>query len=352
MEEYPMLRLTTKLIATAAFVGAIGAYGTANAEDWPEMSFKHATGFPKALYMNKPTEWFSEKIKERTGGKIDIKLYYSGQLGKANEILPLVAKGAIDMGALVQGYFTSNLPFAAMTNSLPMTFFDPEAAMNAAIALEDTNASQKEEFKKNNIKPLVYRWLPNYKLICTKPVRTMADLKQLKVRTFGNYMPKMFAAIDVTPVNVLPTENYEALKRGTMDCSYLTNANFLAYKLHEVAKYIIDVKFGGIHAYFLAMNLDKFNAMPPKVQKLFVETGREATKYSTEVTIREEEAALKTMVDQGAEVIKFEEQDKLNKAVPDMVALWIEEMAKQGLEKEAQQYAKEVMAYYNAHKKE
>ena len=107
------------------------------------------------------------------------------------------------MGALVQGYFTSNLPFSAMTNSLPMTFFDPETAMHAAIALEETNQSQIDEFKKNNIKPLVYRYLPNYKLICTKPVRTMADLKKLKVRTFGNYMPKMFAAIDVTPVNVL-----------------------------------------------------------------------------------------------------------------------------------------------------
>ncbi|MDA0662103.1 MAG: C4-dicarboxylate TRAP transporter substrate-binding protein [Proteobacteria bacterium] len=306
----------------------------------------------RPLYMNKPTEWFSEKIKERTGGKIDIKLYYSGALGKANEILPLVSKGAIDMGALVQGYFTSNLPFAAMTNSLPMTFFDPEVAMYAAIALEKTNQSQIDEFKKNNIKPLVYRYLPNYKLICTKPVRTMADLKKLKVRTFGNYMPKMFAAIDVTPVNVLPTDNYEALKRGTMDCSYLTDANFLAYKLHEVAKYIIDVKFGGIHAYFLAMNLDKFNAMPANVQKLFVETGLEATKYSSEVTKQSEADALKTMVAAGAEIVKFEDQDKLNAAVPDMVKLWIEEMAGQGLEKEAAQYASEVMAYYNKHKKE
>ncbi len=124
------------------------------------------------------------------------------------------------MGAIVQGYFTSALLFAAMTNSLPMTFFDLKQAMHAAIALEETNKSQIDEFRRNNVKFLVYRYLPNYKLICTKPVRTMADLKRLKVRTFGNYMPKMFAAIGVTPVNVLPTENYETLKRGSMDCSY------------------------------------------------------------------------------------------------------------------------------------
>ena len=72
------------------------------------------------------------------------------------------------------------------------------------------NKDQIEEYKRNNIKPLVYRYLPNYKLICTKPVRTMADLKDLKIRTFGSYMPKMFAAIDVTPVNVLPRKRNHA----------------------------------------------------------------------------------------------------------------------------------------------
>ena len=222
--------------------------------------------------------------------------------------------------------------------------------MYAAIAAEKTNKSQIDEFKRNNFKPLVYRYLPNYKLICTKPVRTMADLEKLKVRTFGNYMPKMFAAIGVTPVNVMPTENYEALKRGSMDCSYLTNANFIAYKLHEVAPYIIDVKFGGINAYFLAMNLAKFESLSAAAQKLLVDVGADATKYAAEQTEQIEAEALKTMLAEGATLIKFEEQDKLNAAVPNMVDLWLETMEGQGLGAEARQYAKEVMDYYNAHK--
>jgi TRAP-type C4-dicarboxylate transport system substrate-binding protein len=180
----------------------------------------------------------------------------------------------------------------------------------------------------------------------------MADLKELKVRTFGNYMPKMFAAIDVTPVNVLPTENYEALKRGSMDCSYLTNANFIAYKLHEVAPYIIDVKFGGINAYFLAMNLTKFKSLSEDAQKLLVEVGLDATKFAADQTERIEQEALETMLKEGAQLIKFEDQDKLNAAVPNMVDIWIETMEGQGLGDQARAYAKEIMDYYNAHKSE
>lgn len=347
-----MLRSMLKFAAAAAVVGAIALPGAVSAQDHPNVTYRHATGFPKALYMGQPAEYFAKRMAEETGGNVKVKLFYSGSLGKANEILDLVKNGAIDMGALVQGYFTSALPFAAMTNSLPMTFFDPAQAMYAAIDLEKTNQSQIDEFKRNNIKPLVYRYLPNYKLICTKPVRTMADLKKLKVRTFGNYMPKMFAAIEVTPVNVLPSDNYEALKRGSMDCSYLTNANFLAYKLHEVAKYVIDVKFGGIHAFFLAMNLDKFNALPKATQDLMVKVGMEATKFAADQTEEIEAAALVTMVSQGAEVIKFEEQDKLTAAVPDMVELWVEAMTGQGKGVEARKYADEVMAIYNKNKSE
>lgn len=343
-----MRKSFSRLTAAAALAGALGLSSGAAAQDYPSVTFTHATGFPKALYMEQPAEWFASELEKRSGGKMKVKLFYSGALGKSNEILDLVSKGAIDMGSLVQGYFTSALPFAAMTNSLPMTFFDPEQAMRGAMALEKTNQSQIDELKRNNFKPLVYRYLPNYKLICTKPVRTMADLQELKVRTFGNYMPKMFAAIGVTPVNVLPTENYEALKRGSMDCSYLTNANFIAYKLHEVAPYIIDVRFGGINAYFLAMNLTKFNGLPKAAQDLLVEVGLEATDFAAAQTEEIEAQALETMLKEGATLIKFEDQEKLEAAVPNMVDLWIEAMAEQGLEAEARQYAKEVMAYYDA----
>ncbi len=340
-----MFKSLTSGAAAAAVIGSFGLHTAAfGAEEYPELTFRFATGFPKALYMTKPNDYFAEKVKERSGGKITVKTFYGGALGKSNEMLDLVGKGAIDMGTVVQGYFTSSLPFAAMTNSLPMTFFDGEAAMRAAMKLEETNADQKAEFEKVKIKPLIHRYLPNYRLICTKPVRTVDDLKGLKIRTFGSYMPIMFSALDVTPVNVLPTDMYEALKRGSMDCSYLTNANFIAYKLHEVAKYIIDVKFGGINAYYLAINRDKWNSLPEKVQKLMLEVGAEATEFGVKDTVRAEKQALETMLKQGAELIKFEQQAELQAAVPDMIEIWIKEMAKLGKEKEARAYADQLKA--------
>lgn len=333
-----MLKSLRAGLAAGALVvaGAISA----QAADYPSMTFRYATGFPEAVYMNEPAKWFASELEKRSGGKIKVRMFFGGTLGKSNEILDLVAKGAVDMGSIVQGYFTSNLPFAAMTNSLPMTFFDGEAAMRAGMKMDRENPDQIAEYEQNNIIPLINRFLPNYKLICTKPVRTMEDLKGLKIRTFGNYMPKMFAAIDVTPVNVLPVEMYEALKRGSMDCSYLTYPFFTVFKLYEVAPYVIDVKFGGINAYWLAMNKRKFDSLPQNVQDLLVQTGRDATEWGVKHTYEIDEASLAELQSKpGVEVIKFEEQDKLEAAVPDMIDEWIKEMAKTGKEAEAKAYA-------------
>ena len=311
----------------------------AQAEDYPEITFRYATGFPKVVYMNGPAIWFAEELEKRSGGKIKMKMHFGGALGKSNEILDLVSKGAIDMGSVVQGYFTSALPFGAMTNSLPMTFFDGEAVMRSAMKKDRENPDQIAEYERNNIKPLINRYLPNYKLICTKPVKTVKDLEGLKIRTFGNYMPKMFAALKATPVNVLPVEMYEALKRGSMDCSYLTYPFFVVFKLYEVAPYVIDVKFGGINAYYLAMNKRKFDGLPKNVQDLLVAVGAEATEWGVADTKKVDAAAKQQLVEKGAKIVMFEEQQKLEDTVPDMIDEWIAEMAKLGKENEAMAYA-------------
>lgn len=332
-----MIKMLRAGLVAAALLGAAAS---AQAEDYPSMTLRYATGFPEAVYMNEPAKWFASEVEKRSGGKIKMKLFFGGTLGKSNEILDLVSKGAVDAGSVVQGYFTSALPFAAMTNSLPMTFFDGEAAMRAAMKLDKTNPDQIAEYERNNIVPLVNRFLQNYKLICTKPVRTMKDLEGLKIRTFGNYMPKMFAAIKATPVNVLPVEMYEALKRGSMDCSYLTYPFFTVFKLYEVAPYVIDVKFGGINAYWLAMNKRKFEAMPQNVQDLLTQVGKEATEWGVKHTYEIDGAALADLKTKpGVQVIKFEEQEQLQAAVPDMIEEWIKEMAKIGKEAEAKVYA-------------
>ena len=132
---------------------------------------------------------------------------------------------------------------------------------------------------------------------------------------------------------------YEALKRGSMDCSYLTYPFFVVFKLYEVAPYVIDVKFGSINAYWLAVNKRKFDAMPKHMQELMIQVGKDATEFGMKQTKEVDAASLQQLIDKGATVVKFEEQKLLEDTVPDMIDEWIKEMAKIGKEAEAKAHA-------------
>ena len=104
-------------LAALATLAMMGASAGAVAEDYPDITFRYATGFPEAVYMNGPAIYFAEELEKRSGGKIKVKLFFGGTLGKSNEILDLVAKGAVDMGSVVQGYFTRKIPTKSPSTS-------------------------------------------------------------------------------------------------------------------------------------------------------------------------------------------------------------------------------------------
>jgi TRAP-type C4-dicarboxylate transport system substrate-binding protein len=127
-----------------------------------------------------------------------------------------------------------------------------------------------------------------------------------------------------------------------MDCFVATNATFSAFKLHEVAKYLIDIDLGAINAFWLAMNRTRFLALPRNVQTLLKTAGAEASEYGVTITKEAEDGALKTMDAAGVRVVRFEDQAAFGAAIPDMTKVWIDSMDKAGRGPEARTYAQQL----------
>src|SRR5436189_5954956 len=77
----------------------------------------------------------------------------------------------------------------------------------------------QEEMRQQNLHPLFWHVLDPYYMICRTPVRTIADLKGKKVRSYGEDVPRLLQAVGAVPVNLLPAELYESLQKGTIDCT-------------------------------------------------------------------------------------------------------------------------------------
>jgi len=102
---------------------------------------------------------------------------------------------------------------------------------------------------------------------------------------------------------------------------YLPWTGFYIYKLFEVAPYISDVNFGAIVGYGTFINLDLWNSWPPDFQELCRQIGLEAERLSDKIVGEFDRQALDMMLSAGAVLVHFQEQEQLEKAVPDPIEL-------------------------------
>lgn len=325
-----------KTLMLAATVAALSGSAAA-AQDIPEMKLRYSAHVPEAIYLSKVDVTFTKEITEKSGGKVTFEHFWSNALGGEAEMAQMVGVEAVDIATIVTGNNPSLLPLSGVTNAVPFVFFDDVSVVEATHELFYGNEAVKAELAAANLKPLIIRHLPEYRLLCRMPVKTIEDLKGKKVRTYGAFVPQMFVALGAVPVTVLPLEMNEALERGTVDCIYLTYGTFQAFKLYKAAKYLINVNFGTINAYTTFTAQSKWEAWPESLKTIVSEAAGNAEKMSLEISKVADENALKAMLADGAELVTFEDQEKLSQALPDMLDLWSAKMAEQGKAEQAKQ---------------
>jgi len=330
-------------ITSLAGASLIASLGAAQAE-FSDVDMRYATFLASNYYQTQSDQQFIAEVEEGSGGAVTIQPFWQGTLGNSYEMLNLVRTGAVDFSAVVPGFFPSELTLSAVTNTLPMTFDEGVKVTEATRKLFAENAAIRAELEANNLKPLIFRFLPNYRILCTSPIRTIEDLQGKRILSYGTFVPQVFNAIGAVPVdNDLP-EVYENLSRGVLDCAYLHHGGMEFRKWHEVAPYLSDIDFGAISAYTIFMNLDRFNSLTPETQALIEEAAARATDKAVADMLAKDDLARDGMLSDGAELVAFEQKEELRAMVPDMVELWQSSMTDAGHGDAAATIAEQVRA--------
>lgn len=100
-----------------------------------------------------------------------------------------------------------------------------------------------------------------------KIVRRPDDLKGLRVAATGWYVT-LAKVLGAVPVALGGPERYMGLERGVIDGSWDLYAGMFAMKILEVTNNYVEADFGDSSGIAI-MNRDKFNALPPDIQKIF-----------------------------------------------------------------------------------
>lgn len=312
----------------------------AAAQDYPKMELRFGHFAPATTAHGQVDQWFADEVAKRSKGQITIRIFWAGAIGKANELLTMAGQGAVDIAAVPASFFPSQLPLLAAPSALPLALPSPEKAQRIVYDLWESTPAMQEEARRNGVWPLLFHSLNTYHMLCTKPVRNLADLKGRKIRSQGEYFPKMIAAVGGVPVTVLPGEFYESLQRGSVDCMVLPWDLMVAFKLQEVAKHGSAISLGALISNPQWYNLKKWESLPANVRALLTAVAKDALAVDLAKAKESEQNALTAMKAAGVEILPFPDQARFESLLPDFIGEWVQAMQKGGKGKEAEAMAK------------
>lgn len=254
--------------------------------------------------MNIAAQMFADAVYEGTDGAVKIEVYPAGQLGSTSEEAEAVGSGYQDIFADAINTLDGYNPLADV-ECYPFLFSSSENL----VAFLDSDLSQElfDEVGKEQFKILGAQFRGARYLQTTKEVRSLDDLKGLKLRTPTS--PVMLRPWEILGATTTPmdfTEVYTGLQQGTIEGQENPLGTSYASGFAEVEKYVIQTRHVyGIMAFIF--NYDVFNNLPEEYQAVIEEAAREAADWRTQTEIENEEKYIEQFKEAGVEYVVLED---------------------------------------------
>lgn len=265
-----------------ALMAALGALGLTGCKDTGDNAAAPGTSKPEPIKLSysiffppthiqcKTAQTWADEIKKRTQDRVEITLYPAGALTKADQCYEGVTKGVSDIGMSCFAYTRGRFP---LMEGLDLPLGYPNGTEATRIANEMIQKYKPAEL--SDVQVLyVHAHGPGI-LASKKPVRTLDDMKGLKVRATG-LSAKIVESLGGTPVAMSQGETYESLQKGVVEATLCPVETLKGWKQGEVIDYVTDSSaIGYTTAMFVVMNKEKWNQLPADIREVFTTTSRE-----------------------------------------------------------------------------
>ena len=234
---------------------------------WGAIELKFCNYFPVPARQSKICEEFIKDLEARSGGQLKIRFFPAGTLLTAPKMYDGVVEGIADIGLSNIGYTFGRF---RMTEALDLPLGFPNAWVANHVANNFFREFKPKEWDK--IHMLSMHTSPaNVVLSATKPVNKMEDLKGMTLRGLG-LIAEVVSALGGTPRSIPMPESYEAVQKRVIDGLMIPMETLRAFRLAEVTKYATECwAIGQVYTFYLVMNKDSWNKLPPNIQKIFNE---------------------------------------------------------------------------------
>ena len=264
---------------------------------------------------------YIQRVREASGGAIEITAFPPGALVPTFELLDAVERRVVDIAYSAQVYWRGSMPFTEWTWGIPFYFdiVDHYDYLWWEAGLLDLT---REAFAERN----VFFIAPVYSdewgsTMSTSPIRRLSDFEGKTIRSSG-IGGAIWASQGASIVTMPGEELYTALSTGVLDAvNWGSPYGMIATKLEEVAKYYLGPSLIAYDAEDMFINMDAYEELPGEMQEALVLATRVFALERASKSTYASAQAFQTMADAGVEVnvLPGEDIEEIDRLVDELL---------------------------------
>ena len=278
-----------------------GLWGVTRAVDRPEVVLKLGHGLDTEHPVHKAMMFMAEKVREKSGGRMQVQVFPGEQLGNEKECIEALQLGYLAMtktsSAPLEGFVPKMRVFG-----IPYLFRDADhlwKVLNGPIGKEILLAGESKR-----LRGLCYYDAGARSFYAKRPINKPSDLAGMKIRVQNSIMSmKMVQAMGGSPTPVPWGELYTALDQGVVDAAENNAPSFRTSRHYEVCPYYCLDEHTCLPD-ILVISTRVWNKLSPEQQRVLQEAADESVAYQRKIWAEAELKDLQTVQEQGAKIVR------------------------------------------------
>lgn len=275
-------------------------------------------------------EAWAKAVEEESGGRIDVQVFPSQTLAKADSSYQAVVNGILDVTATAPGYTAGRFPLSQLAE-LPTMGDTAQKGSCLAQKMYDSGAIA-DEYKDTHLL-FLFTHGPGYMHTVEKQIKQPSDLNGLRIRRPTAVVADMLRKQGASAVGMPAPEVYQSLQRGVLDGLTMPWEGMDVFRLTELTTHAVEVPL--YHTVFvMTMNKRVYASLPADLKAVIDNNSGMAWAQKAGMIFDDMDAVgRQKAVERGQTIIGADDPEVAKiwqGAIDDMILSYLDEVSSKG----------------------
>lgn len=282
-------------------------------------------------------EYFIPEVDRRLAETGHYKIHWNkafgGTIAKTRGVMDALQYDLADIGIVTTPYHPDKVPFYNLPYVTPLVTTDiglVARTMSELVERYPEIARVWQDYQQVYL--TTAGAIDTYQILTNFPISSLEDFSGRKIAGVGLNL-RYLSGLNATPVTSGISDWYNNLATGLVDGAIGWAEGSIAYRLYEVAPYMVDVRLGAVSTKVVNVNARTWARLPAEVKAVLKET---AADYRDELAREVDRRAVKSriqFVEYGGTIIPLTPEQRRSWAtgLPNIAQEWADDMELRGL---------------------